>query len=199
MSFPGGKQRFQPYKIAAYIPVKFFLRPDRALSARTGLILTSLTWGPHPLPMGLSFCPGCIAGVPASSCSTAVDVSGQGPTPNLASWLQSCSAMALPRHTRGCVWPWLHSLGLILNPTDILLAWPEPIPVLVPREVPSAWGWGYPPVPHQPCSWLEVGWAWLGGLHPAAPIGTSRSSQSPGCSWPLWYFARYLRLSQALA
>lgn len=138
MSFLGGKERFQPYKIAAYIPVKFFLRPDRALSALIRLTLTSLTWGPHPLPMGLSFCLGCIAGVPASSCGTAVDVSGQGPTPNLASCPQSCSAMALPRHTLGCVWPWLHSLGLILNPTDILLAWPglSPSPSLSPGRCP---------------------------------------------------------------
>lgn len=35
MSFLGGKDRFHPFKIAANIPDKLLLRPDRALSTDT--------------------------------------------------------------------------------------------------------------------------------------------------------------------
>lgn len=113
VSFPGGKDRFQPFKIAANIPDKFLLGPDRALSALTDLTMTSLTWGSRPLLTGLSFCLGCMAGVPASSCATAVDTSGRGTTSHLG---------------------WTHP-GPCLT-VVLLTAWPLLIPI--PREVPSA-------------------------------------------------------------
>ena len=158
MSFPGGKERFQPHinliKIAAYILAKFLLRPDRVLSALTGLTLTSLTWGPHPLPMGLSFCLGSIAGVPPSSCGTAVDMSAHGPIsrPGLVTTALVCHGPA-QTHPGLCL-----TLVLLTSPDPephshtAGLAWPQPIPVLVPREVPSAWGWGYPTASYRPRS-----------------------------------------------
>lgn len=63
----GEKDRFHPFKIAANVPDKFLLRPDRTLSALTGLTMTSLTWGSHLLPMGLSFYLDGMTDVPASS------------------------------------------------------------------------------------------------------------------------------------
>lgn len=201
MSFLGGKERFQPYKIAAYILAKFLLRPDRALSALTGLTLTSLAWGPHPLPMGLSFCLGCIAGVPASSCGTAVDVSGHGPTPR-----PGLVTMALLCHGPARTRPGLCLTLVPLTRPDpeshshtAGLAWPQPIPVLVPREVPSAWGSSYPTAPTDPAPdwrWDGPGWE-ASTLLP--PWGPPAGPRSPGSSWPLWHPVSYLRLSQALS
>lgn len=191
-SFLGRQGRFQPYKIAAYILAKFLLRPDRALNTLTGLTLTSPTWGPRPHPMGLSFCLGCIAGVPASSCGTAVDTSGHGPTPQPglvttallchgSAWAHPGLCQTLVPLTRPDPQPRWNTAGL---------AWPQPIPVLLPRGVPSAWGWGYPTAPRR---------AGLGGLCPDAPMGTPGSSPSPGSSWPLWPPDSSLRLPQALS
>lgn len=91
MSFLGRRDRFHPFKIAANAPDKFLLMPDRAL---TDLTVTSLTWGSHLLPMGLSVYLGFMADV--SSCAPAVDVSGHGTTPH-AGWTHPgpCLTMVL--------------------------------------------------------------------------------------------------------
>lgn len=101
--------------------------------------------------MGLSFCLGCIAGVPASSCGTAVDMYGHGPTPwpGLMTVALLCHgpvqthpglSLTLVPLTRPDPQPVSHTAGL---------AWPQPVPILVPREV--SWGWGYPTSPRRPC------------------------------------------------
>lgn len=169
MSFLGRKDRFHPFKIAAHIPDKFLLRPDRALSALTDLIMTSLTWGSH-LPTGLNFCLGCMAGVPASSCATAVDVSGHGTTPHPGQ-----------THPGPCLTVLVLTPGLCSSPSP---GWgPEP---------------SHCPLP--PLLLNGSGTILAGRTLPCCPMGLPNSSQSLGAAGPHGILpASHLRLPQALS
>lgn len=161
MSCLGGKERFQPYKIAAYIPAKRLPRPDRAPGALTGLTRPSLTWGPRTLCPWALVSAGAVLHVyllPAVvQLWACLDMDPAWTHPGLCPTLVPLTGPDLEPHS--------HTAGL---------AWPQPIPVLVPREAHSAWGWGYPaahpsPNPAPDWGWDRPGWEASALLPPQGP------------------------------
>lgn len=148
------------------MPAKFLLISGRALSVLTGFTLTSLTWGPHPLPIGHSFCQGCSAGVPVGPWpDIAMDMSGRGPTPWSGLLTTALLCHVLPGQPLHCAWPWLPSPGLILSHAHTLLAWPglaSAHPCPCPRGHAQGLGLGLGPLsPADPAPiwrWVRPAW-----------------------------------------
>lgn len=137
--------------------------------------MTSLTWGSHLLPTGLSFCLGCMAGVPASSCATAVDVSGHGTAPH-PGWT----------HPRPCLTVVLLTPGLSSSPSPGRCPGLEAgATSLSPAAPAPEWRWDKPVwedsalLPHGAPQQLPVLGSSRHPWHPACQVSQAASSPKP--------------------